>query len=113
MKPELDPHNINVRLAKQVSEMLRQLEEDRDVTLKERYMALMAIGRLQVIFTTLRKEKVDEPERGSAVRQYEGAFKAHDARRRKTNARAAAKSPEPATLDHLLADGEDGDGFTS
>lgn len=95
-----DPYQINARLQRQVSEMLRQLEdEDETVTLKERYMALASIARIQYIFVNLRKEKVGDPNVGTNVRKYAGAFaKQNDARRRAANARPAA-DPEPERQD--------------
>lgn len=90
MAKSLDPKNINARLYNQVSELLTQLESS-EVSLKERIAALVAIGRMQVIFLNLRlKDKSDEPTTGSAVRKYSTAFQAHDTRRRKEIARLAA-----------------------
>jgi hypothetical protein len=92
-----DPYNINARITKQVSELLSQLEEGEHVTLKERFQALGAIARIQYIFMGLRKEKEDdEPERGTAVRKYAGAFKANDASGRK---KAAGRSAASDALD--------------
>lgn len=78
-----DPFNIRSRLYTQVSELLFQLENGCDeITTRERIAALAAIGRLEVIFTALReKESLHDPGRGSAVRKYATAFKAHGARR--------------------------------
>ena len=53
--------------------------------MRERVQALVAIARIQLVFMGLRKEKTDEPERGSAVRKYAAAFEANDARRRKAS----------------------------
>lgn len=104
--PNLDPKNINSRLYNQVSELLSQLEKKTDtVTLKERIAALVAIGRIQTIFLTLRLKggKDDEPAAGSSVRKYANAFQAHDARRRKADARAAAELDDVGD-DDLLGD---------
>ena len=93
----LDPLNVNKRLYRQVAALLDQLEDDAEgVTLKERYMALAAIARIQYIFVNLRKEKLgDEPE-GSAVRKYAGAFKANDPRGGAQSGRGpAAVNPGP------------------
>ena len=108
---EIDTHKINGRLLKQVDFLLTQIEAGGgDISIKDRYMALVAICRLQAIFVNLRKEKTDEPDRGSAVRLYEGAFASHGARRRKATARAARLvADEPAELDLGGDDGgEDG-----
>lgn len=90
----LDPHNINSRLQNQVAALLTQLEEGEHVTMRERVQALVAIARIQLAFMGLRKEKTDEPERGSAVRKYAAAFEANDARRRKAGA-----GPAPGSLE--------------
>lgn len=108
MASNLDPLSINVRLYHQVSEMLTQLENSPNVTLKERVAALVAIGRIQVIFTTLRKEKISDPGTGSSVRKYAAAFKAHDTRGRKKIAGTVAAEPEPE-LDDLIGDDEPDD----
>lgn len=99
-----DPLSINRRLYNQVSELLRQLEEDKNVSLKERYMALITIGRIQTIFVALRKEKIDEPARGATVRKYAAAFKAHDASRRAQLARSAAAADSAAEPDPGIGD---------
>lgn len=101
----LDPKNINSRLYNQVSALLDQLENDGDITMRERIAALMAIGRIQTIFLALRlKDKPDDPTAGSTVRKYSSAFQAHDTRRRKATARAnaAAESEPDTTADDLL-----------
>ena len=96
-----DSLNINARLYRQVGEMLTQLEEGEHITLKERIAALIAIGRIQVIFMGLRKEKVeDNVVAGSKVRKYAAGFKAHDASRRKT---ASGHSIEPDDDDNTLS----------
>ena len=95
----LDPLGINVRLYNQISEVLHQLENDGHVTLKERIAALIAIGRIQVIFMGLRKEKYDDASTGSSVRKYAKAFKTHDARGRKAIAGGAA---EPDDADNAI-----------
>jgi hypothetical protein len=98
----LDPHNINSRLQNQVATLLTQLEEGEHVTLRERVQALVAIGRIQIMFVGLRKEKADEPERGSAVRKYAAAFEANDARRRKTGT-----GPAPGSLEAVRAEDDE------
>lgn len=90
MASNLDPLNVNVRLYNQVSEILHELEHGPNITLKERVTALVAIGRIQVLFTTLRKEKLSDPGTGSTIRKYAAAFKANDARGRKKIAGAVA-----------------------
>lgn len=90
MASNLDPLNVNVRLYNQVSEILHELEHGPNITLKERITALVAIGRIQVLFTTLRKERISDPGTGSTIRKYAAAFKANDARGRKKIAGAVA-----------------------
>lgn len=106
----LDPENVNSRLYHQVSELLRQLEENNaEITIPQRINALIAIGRIQTIFLNLRlKDKPDESAAGATVRKYAGAFEAHDARRRKATARAAAAAAEDDG-DDIFADDDEAD----
>jgi hypothetical protein len=113
MPSNFDPLNVNVRLYEQVSEMLSQLENSPNITLRERIAALIAIGRIQVLFVNLRKEKINDPGSGSSVRKYAAAFKAHDARRRKAIAGPKPEpepepEPEPA-IDDPFGDDDDDD----
>jgi hypothetical protein len=103
MSASLDPLGINVRLYNQISEVLHQLETSDHVTLKERIAALIAIGRIQVIFMGLRKETAHDAGAGSSVRKYATAFKAHDARGRKAIAGKRAE-PEPSGDDDIIGD---------
>jgi len=83
--------------------MLTQLEEGEHITLKERIAALIAIGRIQVIFMGLRKEKVDDSAvAGSKVRKYAAGFKANDLGRRAT-ASGHAIEPDDEPDDTLAA----------
>jgi hypothetical protein len=99
----LDPLGVNVRLYNQISEVLHQLENSERVTLKERIAALIAIGRIQVIFMGLRKETTHDASAGSSVRKYSKAFQANDARGRKAIARAKPE-PEPSGDDDIIGD---------
>jgi hypothetical protein len=99
----LDPLGINVRLYNQISEILHELETNDHVTLKERVASLLVIGRIQVIFMGLRKEKINDTSAGSSVRKYATAFKAHDARGRKALAGKRAE-PEPSGDDDIIGD---------
>lgn len=103
MTANLDPLGINVRLYNQISEILHHLETDERVTLKERIAALIAIGRIQIMFMGLRKEKMVDATSGSSVRKYSQAFKAHDARGRKALAGKRAE-PEPSGDDDIIGD---------
>jgi hypothetical protein len=112
MSSNLDPLSINVRLYHQVSEMLTQLENSPNITLRERIAALVAIGRIQVLFVNLRKEKFDDASAGSSVRKYAAAFKTHDARGRKAIA-GAQPEPEPTVDDPFGDDDADDDRDTA
>jgi hypothetical protein len=105
-----DQHNINERLARQVSKLLEQLEQGEHITLRERFQSLMAIARIQYVFVSLRKEKFDEPAAGASVRKYQTAFSKNDARGRKKIARstAVATRPEPEP-DWVSDDSDDSD----
>lgn len=106
-----DPKNVNGRLYDQIDALLTQLETGEHITLKERVAALIAVGRLQLVFATLRKgDKADEPAAGSAVRKYAQAFSTNDTRRRKAPARratAAAREPDPDYGESLADSGAD------
>jgi hypothetical protein len=112
-----DPLNVNARLYHQLDRLLDQLETGEHITLRERVQALIAVGRLQVMFLGLRKEKNpdDAAAAGSAVRKYSKAF-THASGRRKAGGRDA--EPEPglgedadadAALDAELKFDDDGD----
>ena len=104
--PNLDPLKINERLYRQVAELLRQLEENEHVTLKERFQALMAIARIQYVFVNLRKEKIADASTGSAVRKYATAFAKNDPRRGKKVARSRPVAvPDP--IDAGIFDDDD------
>jgi hypothetical protein len=87
-----DPLSINRRLYEQVGRLLDDLERaDRDevMTMPQRISALIAIGRVQTIFSNLRKS-ADDGFSGSTVRKYAAAFsKTNAARGGKTNSRSA------------------------
>ena len=108
----LDPLGVNVRLYNQISEVLQYLETHENITFKERIAALVVIGRIQVMFMGLRKEKISDASAGSSVRKYAQAFKAHDARGRKAIARGRPE-PEPdaddAAIESALDDAIGGD----
>jgi hypothetical protein len=102
---KIDPLEINVRLYRQVSELLNQLEQGVGITMRERIAALQAIGRIQIIFLNLRKEKLgDNAYAGSAVKKYSEAFKADDAGQRKA---VAGPADEPDTIDIDWDDDDD------
>jgi hypothetical protein len=77
-----DPDQVNARLYKQVSVLLKQLEtEGEELPIKERIAAMMAIGRLQDLFGKMRKGQGDVGA-GSNVRKYEGTFASNAGRGR-------------------------------
>jgi hypothetical protein len=101
-----DPLNINARLYKQLGKLLDDMEAaDRDerMTMPQRIQALIAVGRIQVLFNTIRKGSIDDGSAGSAVRKYAQAFSgAHATRRRAASAR-------PVVVDDGGDDDGDGD----
>lgn len=74
---QLDPSDINGRLYKQNALMMDHLEKAKRMPDDERLKLMAAIGKVQQILMTLRKEhKDDGPAAGSAVRRYASAFAA-------------------------------------
>jgi hypothetical protein len=107
-----DPLQVNARLYMQISELLNQLESgDGDrITLRERIAALVAIGRIQVLFVGLRKEKgIYHPDAGSSVRKYSTAFSKNDPGRRKKIAGPRPAEPEPDWFEQAGVDADDSD----
>jgi hypothetical protein len=99
-----DPLNINARLYKQLGRLLDDMEAaDRDerMTMPQRIQALIAVGRIQVLFNSIRKGAVDDGSAGSTVRKYAAAFAGSHAARRRTS------SARPVIIDD---GGDDGDG---
>ena len=98
MPTDLDPLKVNERLYRQIARLLDQLEEsDREdgITIPQRINALIAVGRVQIMFANLRKAAANESrDPGSEVRKYTAAFsKAHGARRRKADSGAGGFIP--------------------
>ena len=87
-----DPLNIKSRLYKEVSVLLTALSHDDSITTRERIAALAAIPRTLTLLLEMSKENADAPDRGSAVRKYATAFKAHGARRGKAGPGDPAES---------------------
>lgn len=106
MATNSDPLNVNARLYKQLGKLLDDMEAaDRDerMTMPQRIQALIAVGRIQVLFNTIRKGSIDDGSAGATVRKYAAAFAgSHATRRRAANAR-------PAIVDDSGGD-DDGDG---
>lgn len=108
-KAAVDPLNVNIRLYKQLSQLLDDLDNDGDITTRERIAALTAIARIQIAFMALRKESKDDPNAGSAVRKYAGAFEKNASRRNKKRAGSAAAEPEPDAFESGDWDDDGGD----
>lgn len=90
MTDTADPRNVNSRLYNQIATLLDDLEAEdirEKLDIKERIAAIIAIGRIQIMFVNLRKENpnVARPRAGagSTARKYASAFraKAHATRR--------------------------------
>ena len=100
-KPTTGDHlNINARLYNQLGRLLDDMEAaDRDerLTMPQRIAALVAIGRIQVLFATLRKAEANDPSSaGSEVRRFSSAFaKTHGVDSRTPSSRG----PELVDLD--------------
>ena len=92
---DLDPLKVNERLYRQIAKLLDQLEEgDKEeggITIPQRINALIAVGRVQIMFANLRKAAAnDAGDPGSEVRKYSEAFsKTNGARRGKAGSRPA------------------------
>lgn len=121
---QLDPLRVNERLYKQIARLLDQLEaKDSEITIPQRINALIAVGRVQIMFSTLRKavnRERDDSNAGSEVRKFEAAFARTNASRRRaggggSSATATALQPgEPYDdfgegVDDTAASAEDGD----
>jgi len=107
-----DPHNVNGRLYDQIALLLDDMEGmDRDdtMTFPQRLNAIIAIGRVQIMFANLRKAEARDPgSAGSKVRTYANAFRqTANAASRRTGGRGAANIVELDTG----SDPDDGDPF--
>jgi hypothetical protein len=105
----LDPLDLNGRLYRQLGRLLDDMEAaDRDerMTMPQRIQSLIAIARVQVLFSNLRKAEANDPSNaGVEVRRYAAAFnKSADANRRRE---ADSRAPELVDFD---SGGDDGDG---
>jgi hypothetical protein len=75
-KQTSDPLDVNARLYRQVARLLDDMEAaDRDdrMTMPQRISALIAVGRIQIMFANLRKH-LHDGSAGSEVRKYAAAF---------------------------------------
>lgn len=106
-----DPLNVNARLYRQISVLLEQMEDpdvNKKLTIRERIAALTAIGRIQVLFVGLRKEKSNVGS-GSSVKKYTGAFAQPDATRRGAADTGPTEPPDDWFERAGLNDDDDGD----
>lgn len=108
MPKEADPLNVNARLYAQIARLLDQLEDGdnrSEITIPQRINALIAVGRIQIMFANLKKALANDPiDAGSAVRRYAAAFaKPHAARGGKAHVRLASVTDDD--------DGSDDSGF--
>ena len=103
-----DPLNVNARLYAQIARLLDQLEaEDAEggITIPQRINALIAVGRVQIMFASLRKAAAnDASDPGSEVRKYASAFQAPHGDRRRT---PDSRGPELVDFDSEPDDGPD------
>ena len=102
-----DPLQVNQRLYRQIARLLDDIEAaDRDdrMTMPQRISALIAVGRIQVLFANLRKASINDGSSGSQVRKYAAAFSSrpHDSSLRASNAGSGGFSERDD-------DGDDGD----
>ena len=97
---------ISARLKKRMVHLLDMLEKHADsFTIPQEISAMIALGRLQVMFVALRKEDRSDGRSGSAIRKYSTAFA-------KKNAAGRGKSgiglATAELADALADDAEDG-----
>jgi hypothetical protein len=101
-----DPLQVNSRLYRQISELLKDLESPAvNISTRERIAALVAIGRIQTLFVGLRKENQNDTDAGSTVRKYAAAFSKNATGGRKK----AARSAPTAVADPIDWDDDDTD----
>jgi len=104
-----DPLDIRPRLYRQLGKLLDDMEAaDRDetMTFPQRLNAMLALGRVLVMFSGLRKADADlgGTDPGSKARAYSAAFKAPYGARRRTSG-AGSHADDDAGLDQDFDDG--------
>ena len=103
---ESDPLDINRRLYLQLGKLLDDMEAadaDERITMPQRINALIAIGRVQVLFNTIRKGSIDDGTAGSTDRKYAAAFAQPAA------ARGGKGNPRSGTVIQFDSGGDDDD----
>jgi hypothetical protein len=75
------------------------------MTMPQRISALIAVGRVQIMFANLRKNSFNDGSIGSAVRKYSAAFARPHA------ARVGKDNPGPSGVSFGDDDGDDSPGY--
>jgi hypothetical protein len=109
-KLRMDPQNVNARLYRQLTILLDQMErQELTMTFSQRLSALIAVGRIQIMFMSLRKEGKDD-DAGTAARAAAEAFRANAAGRRTAVPRSNRRdSAADASLLAAISGDEDDD----
>jgi hypothetical protein len=95
MAEKHDPLNVNARLYGQLGRLLDEMEKwDEEITIPQRINALIAVGRIQVMFMGLRKESNDPGREGRSVRKYAAAFRQNATRRGAPNPGRSGPGPD-------------------
>jgi hypothetical protein len=93
-----DPHNIHMRLETQIHLLLLEMEEKPELfAFKERLLLVEKVG--MYLTRNIKLSDQDEPDTGSAVRKYSGAFQtANVTGGGKTGARSRTRTVVPAPV---------------
>jgi hypothetical protein len=105
-----DPLQINSRLYNQIARLLDDLEAKdakQNLDIKERIAALIAVGRIQIMFVNLRKENLSGTGSGSAVRKYKQAFAKANAAGGRKKAAGRGRAGAAQLADDDFADDDD------
>ena len=103
---ELDPLQVNQLLYRSIGKLAKRLDtllesDELVLTPPQLINALIAVGRIQIMFANLRKAETrerDSTASGSEVRKYQQAFAATAANRRR------ASGGGPGSVDDAIAD---------
>ena len=96
----LDPHNVTPRLQQWISELIEKRD---NMSVREEIAAIAAIGRLQVMFVTLREEQGGGVATGTEVKRFAKAFAANADRGRKGAAGKSNGKLKPSALESTAA----------
>lgn len=105
MISNIDPKNIYGRLYDQCDRLLTDMEANPLLSYDDRKSGVIALGRIMIMFVGLRKENADDSNRGSAVRRYEGVFKASAG----AGARGKRAGPRPRVVATAATPDDDDD----